>query len=68
MQLSAGVAEFAVVHDNTMYPAPATTLNWALRSPYLPERVVWIRAWPLDSGRRTEVEAIVATLEFVPPR
>lgn len=67
-QLAAGVAEFAVVYDNTMYPKPATTLNWALRSPYLPERVVWIRAWPLDSGRRAEVEAIVATLEFVAPR
>jgi hypothetical protein len=68
VQLIAGVAEFAVVYDNTMYPKPATTLNWALRSPYLPERVVWIRAWPLDSGRRAEVEAIVATLEFVAPR
>lgn len=68
VQLTAGVAEFAVVYDNTLYPKPATTLNWALRSPYLPERVVWIRAWPLDSGRRAEVEAIVATLEFVAPR
>jgi hypothetical protein len=68
LQLAAGIAEFAVVYDNTIYPKPATTLNWALTSPYLPERVVWIRAWPLDSGRRAEVEAIVATLEFVAPR
>ena len=68
VQLPAGTSEFAIVYDNTQYPSPATSLNWALRSPFLPERVVWIRAWPLDSGRRAEVEAIVATLQFVAPR
>jgi hypothetical protein len=68
VQLSAGTTEFAIVYDNTQYPRPTTSLNWALRSPFLPDRVVWIRAWPLDSGRRAEVEAVVATLEFVAPR
>ncbi|HET9808750.1 MAG TPA: hypothetical protein VFQ66_03585, partial [Candidatus Limnocylindria bacterium] len=68
VQLSAGTSEFAIVYDNTQYPRPTTSLNWALRSPFLPDRVVWIRAWPLDSGRRAEVEAVVATLEFVAPR
>jgi hypothetical protein len=68
VKLAGGSAEFAVVYDNTLYPRPATTLNWALRSPFFPERIVWIRAWPLDSGRRAEAEAIVATLQFVAPR
>lgn len=68
LQLAAGTAEFAIVYDNTAYPKPTTSLNWALRSPFLPERVVWIRAWPLDAGRRAEIEAVVATLEFVAPR
>ena len=68
VQLSAGTTEFAIVYDNTQYPRPTTSLNWALRTPFLPDRVVWIRAWPLDSGRRAEVEAVVATLEFVAPR
>jgi len=68
VQLAAGTSEFAVVYDNTQYPRPTTSLNWALRSPFLPDRVVWIRAWPLDSGRRAEVEAVVATLVFVAPR
>ena len=66
--LTSGSAEFATVYDNTLYPRPATTLNWALRSPFFPERIVWIRAWPLDSGRRAEAEAIVTTLQFVAPR
>lgn len=68
VQLAAGTAEFAIVYDNTAYPKPTTSLNWALRSPFLTDRVVWIRAWPLDSGRRAEVEAVVASLEFVAPR
>jgi hypothetical protein len=68
VQLPVGTAEFAIVYDNTQYPKPTTSLNWALRSPYLPDRVVWIRAWPLDSGRRAEVDAVVATLRFVAPR
>jgi hypothetical protein len=68
IQLSAGTTEFAIIYDNTQYPRPTTSLNWALKSPFLPDRVVWIRAWPLDSGRRAEVEAVVATLEFVAPR
>jgi hypothetical protein len=68
VQLPAGTAEFAIVYDNTQYPNPTTSLNWALRSPHFPDRVVWIRAWPLDSGRRAEVEAVVATLRFVAPR
>jgi hypothetical protein len=68
VQLSAGTTEFAIVYDNTQYPSPTTSMNWALRSPFLPDRIVWIRAWPLDSGRRAEVEAVVATLEFVAPR
>jgi hypothetical protein len=68
VQLAAGSTEFAAVYDNTLYPRPATTLNWALRSPFFPDRIVWIRAWPLDSGRRAEAEAIVATLHFVAPR
>jgi hypothetical protein len=68
VQLSAGTTEFAIVYDNTQYPRPTTSLNWALRSPFFPDRVVWIRAWPLDSGRRAEVEAVIATLEFVAPR
>jgi len=68
VKLAGASAEFAAVYDNTLYPRPATTLNWALRSPFFPERIVWIRAWPLDSGRRAEAEAIVATLQFVAPR
>jgi hypothetical protein len=68
VKLASGSAEFATVFDNTLYPRPATTLNWALRSPFFPERIVWIRAWPLESGRRAEAEAVVATLEFVAPR
>lgn len=68
VKLASGSAEFATVYDNTLYPRPATTMNWALRSPFFPERIVWIRAWPLDSGRRAEAEAIVATLQFVAPR
>ena len=68
VKLAGASAEFATVYDNTMYPRPGTTLNWALRSPFFPERIVWIRAWPLESGRRAEVEAVVATLEFVAPR
>jgi hypothetical protein len=68
VKLAGASAEFATVFDNTLYPRPATTLNWALRSPFFPERIVWIRAWPLESGRRAEVEAVVATLEFVLPR
>ena len=68
VKLAGGSAEFAAVYDNTLYPRPATTLNWALRSPFFPERIVWIRAWPLESGRRAEAEAIVATLQFVFPR
>ena len=68
VKLASGSAEFATVYDNTLYPRPATTLNWALRSPFFPERIVWIRAWPLESGRRAEAEAIVATLQFVAPR
>jgi len=68
VKLASGSAEFATVYDNTLYPRPATTLNWALRSPFFPERIVWIRAWPLESGRRAEAEAVVATLEFVAPR
>ena len=40
----------------------------ALRSPFFPERIVWIRAWPLESGHRAEAEAIVATLQFAAPR
>lgn len=66
--LASGSAEFATVYDNTLYPRPATTMNWALRSPFYPERIVWIRAWPLESGRRADAEAIVATLQFVAPR
>jgi hypothetical protein len=68
VQLPAGTAEFALVEEGTAYPTRTTSLNWTLRSPFLPERVVWIRAWPLDSGRRAEVEAVVATLRFVQPR
>ena len=68
VQLAAGPAELATVFDNTAYPRPSTSLNWALRSPYFPDRIVWIHAWPLDSGRRAEAEAIVSTLRFVPPR
>jgi hypothetical protein len=68
VQLAAGSAEFAAVYDNSLYPRPSTTLNWALRSPFFPDRIVWIRAWPLDSGRRAEAEAIVATLRFATPR
>jgi hypothetical protein len=68
VKLASGSAEFATVYDNTLYPRPATTMNWALVSPFFPERIVWIRAWPLDSGRRAEAEAIVATLQFVAPR
>ena len=66
--LASGSAEFATVYDNTLYPRPATTMNWALRSPFFPERIVWIRAWPLESGHRAEAEAIVATLQFAAPR
>jgi hypothetical protein len=68
VQLAAGTTEFAILQENAQNPSPTTTLNWALRSPFLPDRVVWIRAWPLDSGRRAEVEAVVATLQFVAPR
>jgi len=68
VKLAGASAEFATVYDNTMYPRPGITLNWALRSPFFPERIVWIRAWPLDPGRRAEAEAIVATLQFVAPR
>jgi hypothetical protein len=68
VQLAAGTTEFAIIYDNTQYPRPTTSLNWALKSPFLPDRVVWIRAWPLDSGHRAEVEAVVETLAFVAPR
>ena len=68
VQLAGQSSEFATVNENTAYPRPATSLNWALRSPFSPDRIVWIHAWPLDSGRRAEVEAIVATLQFVAPR
>jgi hypothetical protein len=68
VQLAAGTTEFAILQENAQNPSPTTTLNWALRSPFLPDRVVWIRAWPLDSGRRAEVEAVIATLQFIAPR
>lgn len=68
VQLSGESAEFAIIHESVAWPSPTTSLNWALRSPFLPDRVVWIRAWPLDSGRRAEVEAVIATLELVAPR
>jgi hypothetical protein len=68
VQLAGQSAEFAMVDDNTLLPRPATTLNWALRSPFFPDRIVWIRAWPLEAGRRAEIESVVATLAFVAPR
>lgn len=68
VQLAGQSAEFATVYEHTANPRPVTSLNWALRSPFFPDRIVWIHAWPLDSGRRAEVEAIVATLQFVAPR
>jgi hypothetical protein len=68
VQLAGQSAAFAIVYENTAYPRPLNSLNWALRSPFFPDRVVWIHAWPLDPARRAEVESIVATLAFVAPR
>ena len=68
VQLAGQPAEFAMVYENTAYPKPATSLNWALRSPFFSDRIVWIRAWPFDPARRAEVESVVATLAFVAPR
>jgi hypothetical protein len=68
VQLAGQPAEFAMIYENTAYPKPVTSLNWALRSPFFPERIVWIHASPLEAGRRDEVESVVATLVFIAPR
>jgi hypothetical protein len=42
-------------------------LYWLVRSPFLAERVLVIRAIPAASPRRSEVERIVSTLQFFRP-
>ena len=62
-------AKFFSVYQNQ--PGPFSELEpnlyWLVSSPFLPDRVLVIRAVPAASPRRSEVEQIVSTLQFFRP-
>lgn len=62
-------AEFFSVYQNQPagFAELEPNLYWLVRSPFLAERVLVIRAIPAASPRRSEVERIVSTLQFFRP-
>jgi hypothetical protein len=62
-------AEFFSVYQNQPagFAELEPNLYWLVRSPFLTERVLVIRAIPAASPRRSEVEHIVSTLQFFRP-